>query len=465
MNRRAASRIPRDSTPLAVRVPMLVRVLILCATSACVDISAATLGVATWNVGWLLDRATHDRWVRTCASMGWPVQTEGLAPAERERLAGLPFCNVHNGMTFPPDACTETRDNWPRAARYPVDHPCRDTADLSTWPNYQRKIDALRAMFRRLDRQGVDIVALQEVHGAAAVQGIVPQGWSVATTRELRGTPNIAQHVGIAWRVGVAVRDIEAVNALADGGVPGRPLRPGLAFTIDVGGKPVRVLVVHLKAGCRSRDIDVPLAARDATLAIERQNAIASDCAMMRFQLPALEAWIDAQAGGDFAVLGDFNRTLLREPAFDSSTYRTRLGGGDARTPLGPCTMVRDGARLKAQCPAQTRAMFPEINDSEPAGAVLWRARFVDLPKGGQIRKGSAGDCSIAGTNGDLTHDGVDHVVISESLKRRLDSSALTMRLVNYTDGNDKALRGAPVLALPSDHCPHVVEWSAVARR
>ena len=95
-----------------------------------------------------------------------------------------------------------------------------------------------------------------------AAQAILPAGWSVATTRELPGTPAIAQHVGIAWRRGVRVRDVAPVNALADGGVPGRPLRPGLAFTVDVGGRPVRALVVHLKAGCRSRDLDAPLTRR-----------------------------------------------------------------------------------------------------------------------------------------------------------------------------------------------------------
>ena len=189
----------------------------------------------------------------------------------REALAGLP-CNVHNGMQFPPEACRTTLDGWPQAARYPADHPCRDTADLAAWPRYTEKIAALRAMFRRLDQQGVALVALEEVSGATAVQPLLPAGWSVATTRELRGTPAIAQHVGVAWRRGIAVRDIEAVNTLVDSGIPERPLRPGLAFTVLVAGKPVRALVVHLKAGCRSRDLDAPLTPEDAALPDERQD-------------------------------------------------------------------------------------------------------------------------------------------------------------------------------------------------
>jgi hypothetical protein len=463
---RGVRHIVRVSVPAIMR-NIVRRIALIAALSACLASSsavAASMGVATWNVGWLLDQDMHARWATACASLGWPTQTDALAPAARASLAGLPFCNVHNGMVFPTDACRSTRDDWPRAARYPDDHPCRDTADLSAWPRYEQKLDALRTMFRRLAARGVDIVALQEVSSAAAVRAIVPRGWSVATTRELPGTPSIAQHVGIAWRTSIDLRDIEAVNALSNGGIPGRPLRPGLAFTIDVDRQPVRMLVVHLKAGCRSRDIDAPLAARDAALATTRQDAIASDCAMMRFQLPALEAWIDAQTSGDFAVLGDFNRTLLREPAVDSGTYHTRHDGGDPRTPIGPCTMVRTGARLTPQCPARTRALFPEINDSEPAGAVLWRARFTDLGRSGQIAKGSSGDCSIAGAHGDLTHDGVDHVLISESLKRRLTPGALTLRLLNYADAQGRPLQGASTLAMPSDHCPHLVEWTPVLR-
>jgi endonuclease/exonuclease/phosphatase family metal-dependent hydrolase len=345
------------------------------------------------------------------------------------------------------------------AARYPDAHPCRETADLATWPRYTQKVEALAAMFRRLEQQGVGLVALQEVSNAAAAQAIAPPGWTVATTHELPGVPAIAQHVGVAWRRGVSVRDIAAVNALADSGVAGRPLRPGLAFTVDVAGKPVRVLVVHLKAGCRSRDLDAPLTDRDASLSSERQDGIASDCAMLRYQLPALEGWIDAHASGDFAVLGDFNRTLLREPLADSVSYKVRRDGSAAGDPQGPCTMQRDGNRLIAKCAARTRAVFPELNDGNPAGAVLWRARFADIGRGGAIRKGSTGDCSIAGRYGDLTHDGIDHLLVSDSLRGRLAPDALTMHVVNYQDDAGSLLRAQPDRALPSDHCPHVVTW------
>lgn len=413
---------------------------------------AEGLGVATWNLNWLLDEPTHARWVAACVEQGWPAN--GEAPA------GLPYCDVHNGMAFPPDACASTRDGWPQAARYPADHPCRETADLVTWARYAQKRAALRSMFRRLEAMGVRLIALQEVFDAGAARAILPPHWSVATTRELEGSPAIAQHVAIAWRRDVAVRDVALVNALADSGLPDRPLRPGLAFTVDVGGKPVRGLVVHLKAGCRSRDLDLPLTAKDGSLPEARRNAIVSDCALLRYQLPALEAWVDANAAHDFALFGDFNRTLLREPIADSANYHTRRDGSAAGDPLGRCTIEREGTRAVARCEVATRAMFPELNDGNPRGAVLWRARFADLGRGGTIPKGSSGDCTIAGRRGDLTHDGIDHIVISESLKRRLTPAALTMSAVNYRDDLGGPVRGGPDLALPSDHCPHVVTWT-----
>jgi endonuclease/exonuclease/phosphatase family metal-dependent hydrolase len=420
----------------------------------------AGVSVATWNMNWLLDADTHARWTAACAKHGWPTQTAALSPAARAELAALPYCNVHNGMRFPPDACAATAAQWPHAARYPDAHPCRETADLKDWPRYERKLAALRAMFLELAQAGVTVVALQEVASVAAVTPLLPPGWKVATTHELPDTPRIAQHVGVAWAPGARVHAVTAVPALADGGVPERPLRPGLAFMMDVAGRPVQVLVVHLKAGCRSRAIDAPLTARDARLSPERQDQIASDCAMLRFQIPALEAWIDAHAAVDFAVVGDFNRTLLREPIQDSSTYRSRLDGSVPADPVGPCTMARDGNRLVAQCPAKIAALFPEINDGAPRGATLWRARLRDDVAGNERKAG----CSIAGDHGNLAHEGIDHILISASLKRRLTADALTMRAVNYADAQGAPVRAAPELALPSDHCPHVVAWNPEPR-
>lgn len=446
---------PARARPLAMPTPFpaaprLLRVCGLVAALAAATMPAAgqSFAVATWNLTWLMDLPTHARWTATCARLGWPADTARLPAAARAELAALPYCDVHNGMAFPREGCASERDGWPRSARYPAAHPCRESADLADPAAYARKLASLRATFAALDARGVRLVALQEVFDASAVRAVLPPDWSVVTTREFAETPPVAQQVGVAWKAPARIRDVRAVTTLADSGVPERPLRPGLAFTVDVGGTPVRALVVHLKAGCRSRDLDQPLTAKDAAASSARKAAVLSDCATLRYQLPALESWIDQQASRDFAVLGDFNRTLLREPVADSATYRTRLDGTSTADPVGPCSIVRNGADTTLRCPARTRAMFPELNDGHPAGAILWRAR---PPKGAS--------CMLAGPRGNLAHNGIDHVVVSASLKERLTPAALVLDIVNYQeDGSPLAV--GPATAMPSDHCPHVVRWT-----
>ena len=84
---------------------------------------------------------------------------------------------------------------------------------------------------------------------------------------------------------------------------PARPVKvlvpygPGSGVDVVVRparGTPIRLLSVHLKAGCSSGD---------------RNDA----CPVLFQQVPVMERWIDARAseGTRFAVLGDFNRRLV----------------------------------------------------------------------------------------------------------------------------------------------------------
>lgn len=445
---------------MIARRGVLAALAALAAALLCSSVATAQpVGVATWNLNWLMDRAAHARWVSTCASHGWPTSADGLAPEARRELLALPYCNVHNGMAWPPESCASDAEGWPQQARYSPRHPCRESADLVDWTHYEAKLASLRRSFLRLAAEGVQVVALQEVHDDAAVRQILPPGWSVRTSRGLPGSPDVAQQVGVAWAPGIDPDGFTAYGKLAESGVPGRPLRPGFVFRLPIAGRPVEVLVVHLKAGCRSRVIDDPLRGNDRP---ERLDAIASDCAMFRNQVPALEDWIDARAGRDFVVIGDFNRSIFQEPVKDRPGRPTRLDGTSVASPNGPCELVREGLRYRARCPARTGALFPELNDDDPPGAALWRAVFTDL-KGGRIRAGGPGDCSIRSVrparkgDADLTHDGIDHVLLSESLKRRLSRGALELRLLPYLDVDGQPLRMTPERAFPSDHCPHWV--------
>jgi endonuclease/exonuclease/phosphatase family metal-dependent hydrolase len=78
-------------------------------------------------------------------------------------------------------------------------------------------------------------------------------------------------------------------------------VRRGVELRLYPGtARELRLLSVHLKSGC----------ARDAL------DAAKPSCRELAQQVPALERWIDAQAsaGKPFAVMGDFNRDLRREP-------------------------------------------------------------------------------------------------------------------------------------------------------
>jgi hypothetical protein len=420
---------------------------------------AQPVGLATFNLAWLMSRDAHARWVETCARHGWPKDASALSEPARAELRAQPYCDVHSGMAWPPETCRSDADGWPGRARYPSHHPCRESADLSDWRAYEDKLAQLRTAFAALAAQGVTVVALQEVTDDDAVRPLLPPGWSVRTTRGLPGAPDIAQQVGVAWAPGASLRGFEAYAALSDSGLPGRTLRPGLSFVLDVAGRPVDVLVVHLKAGCRSRTIDDPIRPNDRAA---RVDAIATDCAMFRMQLPALEAWIDARAGRDFAVVGDLNRTILLEPPKDRPDRPTRLDGTRVDSPTGPCRLVPEGGRYRADCPVRTGALFPELNDDTPRGAVLWRAGFADA-KRGRIRPGGPGDCRIrstrpgAGAKADLAHDGIDHVLLSDALKRRLSPAALELRMLAWTGEDGAPLAASPDRAQPSDHCAHWV--------
>ncbi|MEZ5728471.1 MAG: hypothetical protein R3E48_10985 [Burkholderiaceae bacterium] len=455
---------------LVALVAALVLAHALAAPAPAMARAANGIVVATWNLAWLMSPATHARWVRTCARHGWPRAPEPGSPAALE-LRGLPYCNVHNGMVFPPERCPAHQQALETRSRFEPEHPCRVSLDLAEPAAYARKLQALRRVFDDIEAAGVTHLALQEVFDADAVRAILPASWDVITTRELDGGDalSIPQHVGIAFRRdGVRPTRLAAHLALADSGDPARPLRPGLTFELPVAGVPVRFLVVHLKAGCRSRVIDDPLRRYDRT--DEDKARVYRDCGIFRRQVPVLEDWIDARTreGRDYIVIGDFNRALGREHPF----RHARLDDSDPASPNGNCrdAVTADGFST-TRCDGRVHQLLPELNDRQPAAVSIWRADFIVDGKRlrlqhGEYARGSIGDCAVVSRAAfaregetprqtDLAHDGIDHILISGSLKKRLRLGRPAMARI--------ALRTAfagplpPDEALPSDHCPHLL--------
>ena len=153
----------------------------------------------------------------------------------------------------------------------------RSAADIGALGRYA---SALRA----------DVVALQEVEGAAAA-ALIFHGYGFCFTQR-----RDVQNVGFAIRDGVAFHcepDVRSISL-------GDRVRRGAALTLFP-GEPgeMHLLAVHLKSGCSRDPLDSP----------------ARSCRQLADQAPAVAQWIDAQraAGHAFAVLGDFNRDLRAE--------------------------------------------------------------------------------------------------------------------------------------------------------
>ncbi len=198
----------------------------------------------------------------------------------------------------------------------------------------------------------VDVIALQETDGVEAASQVFPDRAFCFTKRRH------VQNVGFAIRRGVPFRCNADYRVL---GLPGNDVRWGADLTLYPGTRrEIRLLSVHLKSAC-NRD---PLTyARPA-------------CGILQQQVPVLEAWIDRRAKNDdaFAVIGDFNRRFDRE---------------------------RDDAR---DAHGRIAALWPEINDGEPAGADLTNAGAEH----GRINCGHGASMPV------------DHLVLGRRLARRM---------------------------------------------
>jgi endonuclease/exonuclease/phosphatase family metal-dependent hydrolase len=244
------------------------------------DAKSEGLTLATWNMDWLMTPTAHDELAARCVRQ---------QPASNERA--LP--------------CTPGR----------TPPPTRTQADF----------DALARSAEQLRKaQHADVVALQEVDGAAAARQVFQKGWKLDCFVQ-RAHP---QKVGFAIREGLPYRcngDLLALDV--DGST-----RAGADITLYPGTpQEVRLLAVHLKSGCFDGRMDRHFA----------------PCERLRQQAPVIEDWIDQRVreGTALAVLGDFNRHLDKDARFDA--------GPDEAAPLN---------------------LMQAWSDNKPSGAVLLRA-------------------------------------------------------------------------------------------
>ncbi len=139
---------------------------------------------------------------------------------------------------------------------------------------------------RELD---ADVIALQEVDGVRAARQLFPRHSFCFSKR------SAVQNLGFAVRSGIPHACGADLTSLSLGDT----VRRGVELRLFPGSaREMRLLSVHLKSGC-SRD---PL------------DSSRESCGQLARQVPELKRWMDMQsaAGLPFAVLGDFNRDLLR---------------------------------------------------------------------------------------------------------------------------------------------------------
>ena len=391
-------------------------------------------GVATWNLGWLMDAATHARWAEACGKLGWPAGYRRPCAAARATLAGLPYlrrAQRHDVSARRVARRPATAGRMPRAT--PPIIPAARRADLARARATSTSSPRCAPCSRASTPTACASSRCRKCSMRARCARSCRRSGRWSTTRELPGTPAIAQQVGIAWGGTGDVRDIDAVTTLADSGFAQRPLRPGLAFTVDVGGKPVRALVVHLKAGCRSRDLDMPLTTQGCDAA--RRAAGRGRLRLRDAALPAAGA-----RGVDRC-----QRRRATSRSWATSTARccaSPCGFGDV-----PDAPRRQRRRRIRSAPARSRATAtggpcaarPARARCFPSSTTARRrarccgARGSPTRRGGAIASGRRATAGFPARRGDLTHDGIDHVLISASLKDRLTP-----------DGADAARRELP---------------------
>jgi len=194
----------------------------------------------------------------------------------------------------------------------PRDVTARRPGDFARLAAYAAQLDA-------------DVVAIQEIDGeAAAARVFPPDHWSLHLTDE-----RDIQRPGFAVRRGLRVIENPDLTGLDVRAGARQSLRRGADITVEADGQRLRLLSVHLKAGCRD---DRPASADDA-------------CGTLGEQAEVLAGWIAARQreGAAFAIMGDFNRRLDAHDAMTRVLERSAPLTGPMFGLGNPCWARGDG--------------------------------------------------------------------------------------------------------------------------
>ena len=207
------------------------------------------------------------------------------------------------------------------------DHHRRKAGDYTRLAGYASNLDA-------------DVIALQEVD-AGFVRKVFPlQQYRI----ELSHREDTRQRTGFAIRRGIRYRRLPDYRELSTNW----GLRYGTVIELEVGGRKIDVMSVHLKSGCFDRDLDRPGT---------------RSCRELKSQVRPLESWIDRrlERGRAFILLGDFNRRMDRRR---DDLWRFIADGN-------PKPIYRVNAGEKPRC---WGSRFPEFIDHIVVGPIAGKA-------------------------------------------------------------------------------------------
>jgi endonuclease/exonuclease/phosphatase family metal-dependent hydrolase len=260
----------------------------------------------------------HERWLCTLLLVLATATTHASNDSLKIATWNLEWFMKPETLRALTPTCTANdapRDGSRRSVPCDVAHEnARSNEDISAMKRYARELDP-------------DLVALEEVDGADAARLLFPEYEFCFSTRAQVQNNGFAIRRGLPFVCGPEIKDLSLDDDVRRG--VELKLFPGTAHEMHF-------LSVHLKSGCARDPLD----------------SNRPSCMQLAKQVPALERWIDTEANEHkpFAVLGDFNRDLRREPA--GPTVWGEINDGDP--PDAGLVNTAEGQAFQNCSPSQT---------------------------------------------------------------------------------------------------------------
>lgn len=387
----------------------------LCIMPASRADSGVEFGVTSFNGAWAGTAADYKLHYDVCTTVSWcstrPQRRTGEVVASPEAIKAALQCEADTKMV--------TERLQPGGVIAPCSAYSRlGPAPTETSSDYQVKLDAMQQTISRLiETQNVKVLAFQEIRSAEVIKDML--GKYAARFDTCAAAHSEFQTVGFAWDRSLSARPGKCVTneQLAVKDDPANPathaVRPGLALELQVNGKPITFLNVHLKASCANLVTSGRYPGHKLT---DPDRA----CRVLNRQVPILERWIKvvARTSPNFVLLGDFNRRIDEEAQADVPAAEVRT---DHSAPWSENVADTDGY-------VRSQYLWQEIADGTPA---LHQVPLKEL------------DVSCKGFSG------LDHIVMSGALLAQQKKAPMSFKTPVFLFAGQ--------LIETSDHCPRTM--------